>query len=262
MVDPVYYELSWSILSTIGIANVLFGLMVAGITSFGPVSIVPIVTSAAGAIANGLCYYAFYEEGNSTTTKAVASVFADVLWLVRSDCLSFSIRANALLSQVQEAGLSFYSYIILSRVLRGRQWIIFATGFWFMIISVSGIRVVIAAVRARRIMNALDTDQSLINHLHMGYFILIALLECLSSFFLLRVFSSAKSTSLSAAIKAGLFRYLMRSTEVRLALLAVLGIIRAITYSFQNAEQSATNLASQIDRFAYGMECMFPVMMM
>ncbi|RKL38953.1 hypothetical protein BFJ72_g7083 [Fusarium proliferatum] len=243
MVDPVYYELSWSILSTIGIANVLFGLMVAGITSFGPVSIVPIVTSAAGAIANGLCYYAFYEEGNSTTTKAVASVFADVLWLV------------------QEAGLSFYSYIILSRVLRGRQWIIFATGFWFMIISVSGIRVVIAAVRARRIMNALDTDQSLINHLHMGYFILIALLECLSSFFLLRVFSSAKSTSLSAAIKAGLFRYLMRSTEVRLALLAVLGIIRAITYSFQNAEQSATNLASQIDRFAYSMECMFPVMM-
>jgi hypothetical protein len=167
-----------------------------------------------------------------------------------------------LLSQVQEAGLSFYSYIILSRVLRGRQWIIFATGFWFMIISVSGIRVVIAAVRARRIMNALDTDQSLINHLHMGYFILIALLECLSSFFLLRVFSSAKSTSLSAAIKAGLFRYLMRSTEVRLALLAVLGIIRAITYSFQNAEQSATNLASQIDRFAYSMECMFPVMMM
>ncbi|KAF5966629.1 hypothetical protein FBULB1_11548 [Fusarium bulbicola] len=243
MVDPVYYELSWSILSTIGIANVLFGLVVAGITSFGPVSIVPIVTSAAGAIANGLCYYAFYEEGNSPTSKAVASVFADVLWLV------------------QEAGLSFYSYIILSRVLRGRQWIIFATGFWFMIISVSSIRVVIAAVRARRIMNALDTDQSLINHLHMGYFILIALLECLSSFFLLRVFSSAKSTSLSAAIKAGLFRYLMRSTEVRLALLAVLGIIRAVTYSFQNAEQSATNLASQIDRFAYSMECMFPVMM-
>ncbi|RKL17138.1 hypothetical protein BFJ68_g4645 [Fusarium oxysporum] len=239
MDDPVYYELSWSILSTIGIANVLFGLMVAGITSFGPVSIVPIVTSAAGAIANGLCYYAFYEEGTSTTTKAVASVFADVLWLV------------------QEAGLSFYSYIILSRVLRGRQWIIFATGFWFMIISVSGIRVVIAAVRARRIMNALDTDQSLINHLHMGYFILIALLECLSSFFLLRVFSSAKSTSLSAAIKAGLFRYLMRSTEVRLALLAVLGIIRAITYSFQNAEQSATNLASQIDRFAYTSKVVF-----
>ncbi|KAF4993089.1 hypothetical protein FGRMN_6704 [Fusarium graminum] len=243
MSTPVYYELSWSILSTIGIANVLFGLMVAGITSFGPVSIVPIVTSAAGAIANGLCYYAFYDEGNTATARAVASVFADILWLV------------------QEAGLSFYSYIILSRVLRGRQWITFAVLYWFMIISVSTIRVVIAAVRARRIINGIDDDQSLINHLHMGYFILIALLECLSSFFLLRVFSSAKSTSLSAAIKAGLFRYLMRSTEVRLALLALLGIMRAITYSFQNSQQMATNLASQIDRFAYAMECMFPVMM-
>ncbi|KAJ4256264.1 hypothetical protein NW762_009344 [Fusarium torreyae] len=243
MIDQVYYELSWSILSTIGIANVLFGLMVAGITSFGPVSIVPIVTSAAGAIANGLCYYAFYAEGHSAHSQAIASVFSDILWLV------------------QEAGLSFYSYIILSRVLRGRQWVIFASGYWFMIISVSAIRIVIAAVRARRIILGLDDDQKLINHLHMGYFILIALLECLSSFFLLRVFGSAKSTSLSAAIKAGLFRYLMRSTEVRLALLAVLGVMRAITYSFQNAQQSATNLASQIDRFAYAMECMFPVMM-
>ncbi|KAH7251266.1 hypothetical protein BKA59DRAFT_126454 [Fusarium tricinctum] len=241
--EPVYYELSWSILSTIGIANALFGLMVAGITSFGPVSIVPIVTSAAGAIANGLCYYAFYDKSNTATTQAVASVFADILWLV------------------QEAGLSFYSYIILSRVLRGRQWIIFAVSYWFMMVSVSAIRFVIAAVRARRIIQGIDDEQSLINHLHMGYFILIALLECLSSFFLLRVFGSAKSTSLSAAIKAGLFRYLMRSTEVRLALLAILGIIRAVTYSFQNSQQMATNLASQIDRFAYAMECMFPVMM-
>lgn len=82
MTDPVYYELSWSILSTIGIANTLFGLMVAGITSFGPVSIVPIVTSAAGAIANGLCYYAFYDDENTATHQAVASIFADILWLV------------------------------------------------------------------------------------------------------------------------------------------------------------------------------------
>ncbi|KAM0351194.1 hypothetical protein ACHAP4_009332 [Fusarium culmorum] len=243
MIDTVYYELSWSILSTIGIANVLFGLMVAGITSFGPVSIVPIVTSAAGAIANGLCYYAFYDKDTSATSAAIASIFADILWLI------------------QEAGLSFYSYIILSRVLRGRQWIVFATLYWSMILLVTAIRVVIAAVRARRILQGLDDDQSLINHLHMGYFILIALLECVSSFFLLRVFGSAKSTSLSAAIKAGLFRYLMRSTEVRLALLAVLGVMRAITYSFQNSQQMATNLASQIDRFAYSMECMFPVMM-
>ncbi|KAF5004978.1 hypothetical protein FDECE_8557 [Fusarium decemcellulare] len=243
MVQQVYYELSWSILSTIGIANLLFGLLVAGITSFSPVSIVPIATSAAGAVANGLCYYAYYTE-SPLKGQAVASVLSDVLWMI------------------QEAGLSFYSYIILSRVLRHRQWYIFASLFWFMIVAIAALRVVIAAVRARRILNEAEGEQSVINNLHMGYFVLIALLECLSSFFLLRVFSSAKSTSLKAAIKAGLFRYLMRSTEVRLALLAVLGIMRAVTYSFQTASQSATNIASQIDRFAYGMECMFPVMML
>ncbi|KAF4454791.1 hypothetical protein FALBO_15782 [Fusarium albosuccineum] len=243
MVQQVYYELSWSILSTIGIANVLFGLLVAGITSFSPVSIVPIATSAAGAVANGLCYHAYYTE-SPLKGQAVASVLSDVLWMI------------------QEAGLSFYSYIILSRVLQHRQWYIFASLFWFMIVAIAALRVVIAAVRARRILNEAEGEQFVINNLHMGYFVLIALLECLSSFFLLRVFSSAKSTSLKAAIKAGLFRYLMRSTEVRLALLAVLGIMRAVTYSFQTASQSATNIASQIDRFAYGMECMFPVMML
>ncbi|EEU37095.1 hypothetical protein NW767_008692 [Fusarium falciforme] len=243
-VSEVYYELSWSILSTIGIANVLFGLMVAGITSFSPVSIVPIVTSAAGAIANGLCYYAYYDLSNPIKGQAIASAIADVLWMV------------------QEAGLSFYSYIILSRVLRNRQWVIFACLFWIMIVAIMAIRVVIAAVRARRILNESTGEQTIINNLHMGYFVLIALLECVSAFFLLRVFGSAKSTSLKAAIKAGLFRYLMRSTEVRLALLAVLGIMRAITYSFQTASQSATDVASQLDRFAYAMECMFPVMML
>lgn len=113
MDDPVYYELSWSILSTIGIANVLFGLMVAGITSFGPVSIVPIVTSAAGAIANGLCYYAFYEEGNSTTTKAVASVFADVLWLVRCRVLH-DIRFELMYCCRRFKRLAFRSTVISS----------------------------------------------------------------------------------------------------------------------------------------------------
>jgi hypothetical protein len=81
-IAPVYFELSWSILSTIGIANVLFGSLVCSITNFSQISAVPIVTSIAGAIANGLCFYAFYAEGGTLTSKAVASVFADLLWLV------------------------------------------------------------------------------------------------------------------------------------------------------------------------------------
>jgi hypothetical protein len=79
---PVYFEESWAILSSIGIVNVGFGLMVAGITSLSPIAIVPIVVSTAGAIANGLCYYAFYAK-HTTTRTLVAGAVADVSWLVR-----------------------------------------------------------------------------------------------------------------------------------------------------------------------------------
>lgn len=80
--DPVYFELSWSILSTIGVANVFFGLLVVSVTSSSPVAAVPIVTSAAGAVANGLCYYAFYLTSVPLVNQAVASAFADILWVV------------------------------------------------------------------------------------------------------------------------------------------------------------------------------------
>ncbi|KAH6890646.1 hypothetical protein B0T10DRAFT_486386 [Thelonectria olida] len=242
-VEPVYFELSWSILSTIGIANVLFGSLVCSITNFSQISAVPLVTSVAGAVANGLCFYAFYAEGGSLTSKAVASVFADLLWLV------------------QEAGLSFYSYVILSRVLRNRRWQVFAGLFWGIMVVIAALRIMVAVTRVRSIMDGADTLQKTINNLHIGYFVSIAVVECVSSFFLLNVFASAKTTSLKAAIKTGLFRYLMRSTEVRLALLAVLGVMRAVTYSFQVSAQSATNIASQLDRFAYTLECLFPFVM-
>jgi hypothetical protein len=86
--EPVYFELGWSILSTIGIANVLFGLLVAGITTLSPVSLVPIITSAAGAIANGLCYYAYYDASYSLQSKAVAAAFGDIFWMVCAILLS------------------------------------------------------------------------------------------------------------------------------------------------------------------------------
>ena len=80
---PTYFEHSWAILSSIGIANVFFGLTVIGITSLSQISLLPVIVSAAGAIANGLCYYAFYADYPRTPT-AVASAFADITWLVRS----------------------------------------------------------------------------------------------------------------------------------------------------------------------------------
>ena len=78
---PVYFETSWAILSSIGLVNVLIGILVIGITSLSPVTIVPIVVSSANAIADGLCYYAFYADYPKTPT-AVAAAFADVFWLV------------------------------------------------------------------------------------------------------------------------------------------------------------------------------------
>ena len=79
---PVYFEQSWAILSTIGVLNVFFGTTVVGITSLSPISVVPLVVSVASAIANGLCYYAFYAD-YSTTSTIVAACFADFFWLVR-----------------------------------------------------------------------------------------------------------------------------------------------------------------------------------
>lgn len=79
---PVFFELSWSILSTIGAANVFFGFLVISVTETRLIAAVPIVTSAAGAVANGLCFYAFYLTGLPATNRAVASAFADIAWLV------------------------------------------------------------------------------------------------------------------------------------------------------------------------------------
>ncbi|KAF6816557.1 hypothetical protein CSOJ01_02939 [Colletotrichum sojae] len=240
---PVYFELSWSILSTIGAANVIFGLLIVGITTFSQITVVPIISSAAGAVANGLVYYAYYDETYSLKQKAAASAFGDLFWLI------------------QEVGLSFYSYVLLRRILKDRGWRLFNTLFWLAVAAIVAIRVMIAVSRVRYILRGNTNLQSTVNNLHIAYFVLIAALECLSAFFLLKMFAEVKSTSLRAALKGGLFKYLMRSTEVRLATLAVLGTMRAITYSFQITAQSATNAASQLDRFAYTLECLFPVVM-
>jgi hypothetical protein len=78
---PLYFEGSWAILSTIGLINVMFGLIVVGIAGLSPIALVPIILSIAGAVANGLCFYAFYGNYNKTATL-IAAIFADLGWLV------------------------------------------------------------------------------------------------------------------------------------------------------------------------------------
>ncbi len=128
-------------------------------------------------------------------------------------------------------------------------------------VAVVTVRILIAVTRVRFIIGGDSGLQDTVNHLHMAYFPLIAVIECISAYYLLTVFAEARMNSLKSASKTELFHYLMRSTEVRMALLAVIGTMRAVTYSFQVKAQSATNVASQVDRFAYTMECLFPVMM-
>ncbi|KAJ2896200.1 hypothetical protein MKZ38_005768 [Zalerion maritima] len=241
--SPVYYEGSWAILSTIGIANTLYGMLVVGITNLTPLTSIPIVVSVAVAIANGLCFYSYYAD-YPLYSRLVASAFADVFWLI------------------QEAGLPFYSFFILLPILRDRPRKIFLTLFWLGTISTVAFRTGILVCRVRLMLSEAGGLQSVVNYLHVGYYASIALVEIVGAVFLLRIFAQAKKMTSQLPSPSSLFGYLMRSTELRIALLALLGIARSVTHSFQTEAQAATGLASQLDRFVYTLQCMFPVMLM
>ncbi|KAF3130817.1 hypothetical protein TWF703_008094 [Orbilia oligospora] len=179
---PVYFELSWSILSTIGLVTFLIAWMVAGIVHLTTITMIPIVVSGACAIANAVI---------------------------------FGCRLGILISRIEE------------------------------------------------IQHPENSLQRRINRLHMAYFVMIAVVETISAFFLLRTFTKAKraSVAIQSWTAKGLFELLSRSAEIRLATLCPIGITRAITYSFQATAQSATNTASQLDRFVYTLECLFPMVM-
>jgi hypothetical protein len=136
--------------------------------------------------------------------------------------------------------------------------------FWLLILVIVVLRVVILITRVRYITGGNTNDDllHLVNNLHVGYFTTIALVEVVSAWFLLHKFSEARRRTKDVAIRYSLFSYLLKSTEVRLSMLAIIGVTRAITYSFQNTVQSASGSAGQLDRFCYTLECMFPVVMM
>ncbi|KAK2669569.1 hypothetical protein RAB80_015095 [Fusarium oxysporum f. sp. vasinfectum] len=89
----VYYESSWSILSTIGLVNFFFAWIVIGITWLSWLSAIPAIVSAAGAVANGLCYYAWYMNSGKPRT-ATAYAVADILWMYRPTGLEVDIHSR------------------------------------------------------------------------------------------------------------------------------------------------------------------------
>lgn len=81
MSSPDYFETSWSIMSSVGLFAFLMSTLVMAITRPSPLIAVPIVVSVAAAMANGLCFYAFYMN-YPIRNRIAASVFADIFWLV------------------------------------------------------------------------------------------------------------------------------------------------------------------------------------
>jgi hypothetical protein len=100
--DLVFLESGWGILTALGVANVLYGLTVMSITKFSRIILILIIVSAAGALANALCYYAFYTNA-PPSSSAAASGTSDILWLVSressgdgSSCLQLLTRRGTL----------------------------------------------------------------------------------------------------------------------------------------------------------------------
>ncbi|KAL3464519.1 hypothetical protein BJX64DRAFT_286329 [Aspergillus heterothallicus] len=244
MEPPVFYETSWGILSTIGVFLAIASVSVILMTSICTLNFVPLIVSVACALANGLCYYAYYTGQGPHTGRLVASIFADIFWLI------------------QEPGNSFYSYLILTHILCRRSRKIFLVVFWAFIVAIVALRVTIAIGRAIQLKQGNRSTQIVISRLHIGYFVSIALLETWSSFFLIKQMAKAYRRSPRTSSTHGVFLYLMRSAELRLAALCCIGIARAVTYSSQKMRQKATTTASQIDRFTYTLECLFPVILL
>lgn len=124
---------------------------------------------------------------------------------------------------MQEAGVSFYSYIILQHILRPREKTLFLLIFWFIIAAIVAARMAILVTWIRLILNRKTELQPLVNHLQIGYFTAIAVLEVVSAVFLLRKFSGAQQSNSQFAFKTSIFKQILRSIEIRLACLVIIG---------------------------------------
>lgn len=163
---------------------------------------------------------------------------------------------------MQEVALSFYSYQILLHTLPNRSRLPYLIVFWPCIAIAIILRVAILVLRAYETLHESSAFKSSISFLHIGYFTIMAVVETYSSFFLLRFFLKAYRTVPISSRTRYLLRYLLRSTELRVASLALIGITRAAAYPFQVTEQHAVNIPNQIDRLVYTVECLFPIILM
>lgn len=99
-----------------------------------------------------------------------------------------------------------------------------------------------------------------VNNFHIGYFLSIAVLEVVNAGFLILKFRKDNVTKSFAS--ADLYKNIAKSSENRLIFLCVIGILRSVTYSFQQQAQSASKGISELDRFAYALTTLYPYVLL
>ncbi|OAQ69827.1 hypothetical protein VFPPC_02403 [Pochonia chlamydosporia 170] len=224
----VYYQTNTAIWSTVSLLNVIIGFMVAGITEeFSLLLLVPIASSAGSAL-GGLSYFAYCNHEHPVVNRAVAAAFTNLGWMI------------------SEGMQPFYSYLILVPILHSRERKIFVTLFWVLMLLFAALRVVVNVIEVLFILGEIPEAlfQAVITKLAMACFMAIALAECTSSVFLLKTFVLALRSSRTGPLSGGrLYRFLIRSTEIRVATLAFVGIGRTVTYPLR-ADSSNTEIPS------------------
>ncbi|KAJ3216552.1 hypothetical protein HK099_005829 [Clydaea vesicula] len=204
------------------------------------------VVSGAGAIANGLCYYSYYADWYSLSSQTAAAAIADVLWLL------------------QESGNAFYGYMVVKTISnKPKKKKIYYACFWVVFALVAVFRLMILIRRNQLLNNVFPDDadriQQEINMYHSFYFCFIALLELVNAVFLVSDIVLLRKESVKASLS--IYNVICKSSEIRASSLVFIGVARAITYLGQQSAQSASNEISQLDRFVYTLEVLYPFVM-
>ncbi|KAI8913841.1 hypothetical protein DFJ77DRAFT_541562 [Powellomyces hirtus] len=99
-----------------------------------------------------------------------------------------------------------------------------------------------------------------VNNFHIGYFLSIAILEVINARFLIAKFRKDHLTHKRAFTE--LHQIIAKGSENRLACLTLIGVLRAISYLFQQNPQSASKDIGELDRSAYALSTLYPYVLL
>ncbi len=249
-----FLDSTWSIVTCIGVVETLLCGLVISITGWSVLAAIPLVISICVGFTGGVAFLE-WNPAVPSSQRIAAIVFTDIGWLVSGYKSSLS---SVLTCQATEAGVTFYSYCILVRLLKGTPRRVFMLGFWLLMLTIVGVRFTLTFYRVELSRGRYVFDDLPFWHpLHVTYFAIVTAIETWSAFFLLRTFFAARRLSAHTSVRNKLlFAELIRSTEFRLALLAIIGLLRLIQWARPN------NIAAYFDRLSYITCAMFPIVML